>query len=63
MRVAHRELRRIARDPDDKAAAQFLVQALPTIVVIDKSGTIRFTSVGAGGAAFDELDAAVKKLR
>jgi thiol-disulfide isomerase/thioredoxin len=51
----------IARDIDDKAWSAFLVQALPTLVVIDKSGTIRWASVGAGD--FDTLDAEIAKLR
>ena len=51
----------IARDGDDKAWNAYLVQALPTMFVIDKAGVVRYAGVGAGD--FDTIEALIAKLR
>ncbi len=51
----------LALDPHDEATRAYLVQGLPTVFVIDKAGTIRYTAVGV--PSFAELDAAIAKLR
>jgi peroxiredoxin len=38
----------IARDPDDAVARRYFVPALPTFVVIDKAGIVRYVGVGEG---------------
>jgi len=47
----------IARDPDDRATKSYLVQGLPTVVVIDKAGVVRYAHVGV--PSFEDLDAAI----
>ena len=42
-----------ARDADDKLALQYFVQALPTLIVIDRDGVVRAAEMGAG----DTVDA------
>jgi len=37
----------VARDDDDKVAAAYQVVGLPTLVVIDKTGIVRYIDVGA----------------
>lgn len=49
-----------ARDDDDRATRAYLVQGLPTIIVIDRSGIVRWASVGVPD--FDQLDAAIAGL-
>ena len=51
-----------ARDEDDKVAAQYFVQALPTLVVIDRAGIVRAAEMGAGDTV-DAIEATfVKQL-
>jgi len=50
----------LARDRAEAAWNAYLVQAIPTIVVIDKAGVVRYTGVGFGD--FDKLDALVDRL-
>jgi thiol-disulfide isomerase/thioredoxin len=50
----------IARDEDDKVARSYVVAALPMMVVIDKTGTVRYTGLGAGD--FDALEATIVRL-
>ncbi len=51
----------IARDPDDKLARAYLVPGLPTFVVIDKAGVVRYVGVG-GGDGIAGVEPAVKAL-
>lgn len=51
----------IAYDADDKASNAYLVQALPTMFVIDKAGVVRYAGVGAGD--FDTIEKLIAKLR
>jgi peroxiredoxin len=51
----------MAHDIDDKASNAYLVQALPTMFVIDKAGVVRYAGVGAGD--FDTIEALIGKLR
>jgi thiol-disulfide isomerase/thioredoxin len=39
----------IARDPDGKISTAYGVPAIPTLVVVDRTGVVRFAEVGAGG--------------
>ncbi len=50
-----------ARDPDEKLAAQYFVQALPTLVVIDRDGVVRAAEMGAGETV-DEIELVVARL-
>ncbi len=46
-------------DTEDKVVSDFKVSGIPTKFVIDKTGNIRFKSVGFGGnddALIDEVD-------
>jgi thiol-disulfide isomerase/thioredoxin len=49
-----------ALDAGDKATRDYLIQGLPSVYVIDKTGVVRYTAVGVPD--FDELDAAIIKL-
>ena len=51
----------LARDPGDRIAGTYLVPALPTFVVIDKAGVVRYVGVG-GGDGFDGVQPAIEKL-
>jgi thiol-disulfide isomerase/thioredoxin len=44
----------VARDPDGAITGKYEVPAIPTLVVIDRKGLVRFVDVGAG----EKLDAA-----
>jgi cytochrome c biogenesis protein CcmG/thiol:disulfide interchange protein DsbE len=50
----------LALDPQNAASAAYLIQGLPTIIVIDKAGLVQFTAVGVPD--FDQLDAVVTRL-
>ncbi len=50
-----------ARDADDKIATTYYVQALPTLVVIDRDGIVRAAEMGAGDTV-DQLEPIVTKL-
>src|SRR5205823_14976494 len=50
----------IARDADGIAWTHFLVEAIPTLVVIDKAGIVRDVEVGVGD--FDALEAKLVEL-
>jgi peroxiredoxin len=50
-----------ARDPDDKLAQTYFVPALPTLVVIDRDGTVRAAEMGAGETV-DQIEDVFKKL-
>lgn len=50
----------LARDRDAAAWHAYLVQAIPTIIVVDKAGVVRYAGIGAGD--FDKLDALVERL-
>ena len=50
----------IARDVDDVVTGHYLVTGLPTLVIIDKAGTVRALHVGAGD--FDAIEAEVQQL-
>ena len=50
-------------DSDDKVVADFKVNGIPTKFIIDKTGNIRFKSVGFGGnddALIDEVNMMVE---
>ncbi len=49
-----------ARDPGDAIAGAYAVQALPTLVVIDKTGVVRAVEVGIGD--IETLDTQVARL-
>lgn len=49
-----------ALDAHSTASRDYLIQGLPTVYVIDKTGVVRYTAVGVPD--FDELDAMVNKL-
>ena len=51
----------IARDPDDATAKTYFVPGLPTFVVIDKAGVVRYVGVGAGDGIAG-VEPAVKAL-
>src|SRR5262249_40400792 len=44
----------VARDPEGAITGKYAVPAIPTLVVIDRKGLVRYVDVGAG----DKLDAA-----
>jgi thiol-disulfide isomerase/thioredoxin len=50
----------IAIDPDDHTNRDYLVQGLPTIVVIDKAGIVRYVHIGVPD--FDEVEGQLKRL-
>ncbi len=50
----------IALDPDDKIRAAYFVPGMPTTVVIDKTGIVRYVSVGTVNPT--EIEAAFTKL-
>ena len=50
----------IARDADGHASEHYLVDAIPTLVVIDKAGVVRQVEIGAGD--FDAVEAKVVEL-
>jgi len=50
----------IARDPDAKAAQDYLLQGVPMLVIIDKAGIVRNVFLGAGN--FDAIEAALVQL-
>jgi thiol-disulfide isomerase/thioredoxin len=56
----HKLTYQIALDPDDTAARDYLVQALPTLVVIDKGGIVRIAEVGVPD--FAELEQKIVQL-
>ena len=48
-------------DSDNKATKAFGAFSLPTIVVIDRSGTIVFQTAGITGSTADQLDTVIEK--
>ena len=58
--AAHQIAFAVARDDGDKIATAYRVAALPTLVVIDKQGVVRYVDVG--GRDFAALEAAVVRL-
>jgi thiol-disulfide isomerase/thioredoxin len=48
-------------DPDEKATKAFGAFSLPTIVVIDRSGTIVYQKAGVGDTTADELETVISK--
>jgi thiol-disulfide isomerase/thioredoxin len=50
----------VALDPGDATARAYMVQALPTIVLIDKTGIVREVHVGVPN--FDALEARIQQL-
>jgi peroxiredoxin len=50
----------IALDPDDRIRAAYLVPGMPTTVLIDKAGVVRYVSVGTVDPA--EIETAFTKL-
>ena len=52
----------IARDPGGRAARRFGVEALPALLVIDRSGVVRRAFRGSAVEAHDELKATVANL-
>jgi thiol-disulfide isomerase/thioredoxin len=50
----------IARDPDAKAAQDYLLQGVPMLVIIDKAGIVHDVFLGAGN--FDAIEAAIVRL-
>ncbi|MEO8550759.1 MAG: redoxin domain-containing protein [Kofleriaceae bacterium] len=53
----HKVTYTLALDPGDRATRDYLVQGLPTVIVIDKAGVVRYATVGV--PTFSELDAAI----
>ena len=51
----------VAHDTDQRAQVDYFVPGLPTFVVIDKAGIVRYVGVGAGDG-FDGVEPAFKKL-
>lgn len=51
----------LARDPDDTLAKSYFVPGLPTFVVIDQAGVVRYVGVGAGDGIAG-VEPAVKAL-
>lgn len=51
----------VASDPEGKVGGAYFVPALPTLVVIDKKGVVRFAGVG-GGSNLDAAEAIFTKL-
>lgn len=50
----------IALDPEREAWRDYLVQALPTTIVIDKAGIVRYVTLGAGEEA--AIEASIREL-
>lgn len=50
-------------DPSGEASGEFLVGALPMVVVVDKEGVIRAVQLGNVQEAMEKLDALVKELQ
>ncbi len=50
----------LATDPDDAIASAYLVQGLPTLMVLDRSGVVRYEQVGVGD--FAALDGEIAEL-
>ena len=50
----------LASDPDDAIASAYLVQGLPTLMVIDRAGVVRYEQVGVGD--FTALDGKIAEL-
>ncbi len=53
---------RILLDPKTVAARQFRVQRIPTSVLVDRDGYIRYTIVGFESGALAEYDARIREL-
>jgi thiol-disulfide isomerase/thioredoxin len=51
----------IVRDPDGKISGGYGVPAIPTIVIIDRAGVVRYAEVGAG-EVLDRAEATFKRL-
>lgn len=51
----------VLRDKDHKLHAEWMVSAIPMIVVLDKKGIVQFATIGAG-SYLDEALAAAEKL-
>jgi peroxiredoxin len=56
----HKTAYKLAVDPDGSVTHAYQVPALPTVVIIDKAGIVRYASVGLPD--FAALEAAVTKL-
>ncbi len=52
---------RVALDPEEAIGAKFGVRAIPTLVVVDKRGTVRWIHVGAATGE-DELKKLLERL-
>jgi peroxiredoxin len=52
---------RVALDPEEAIGAKFGVRAIPTLVVVDKRGAVRWIHVGAA-AGEDELKKLLDRL-
>jgi peroxiredoxin len=50
----------IATDPDDRVRSQFLVSGLPTTILIDKTGVVRYVAIGTVKPS--EIEAAFTRL-
>ncbi len=50
----------LATDPDDAIASAYLVQGLPTLMVLDRAGIVRYEQIGVGD--FSALDAKIAEL-
>ena len=50
----------IALDPEDRIRAQYLVPGMPTTVIVDKAGVVRYVTVGTADPA--EIEAAFTRL-
>lgn len=51
----------VAADPEGKVGGAYFVPAIPTVVVIDRKGVVRFVGVG-GGSNLDDAEAIFTKL-
>jgi thiol-disulfide isomerase/thioredoxin len=51
----------VGSDPDAKVSSAYFVPAIPTIVVIDATGIVRYAGVGIG-ATLDQAEVVFKKL-
>ena len=51
----------VARDPDSAVHMKYNVPAIPTLVIIDRKGIVRFVEVGAG-SQIDEAEKVVGQL-
>ena len=50
----------VALDPDDRIRAAYLVPGMPTTVIIDKGGIVRYVTVGVADPA--EIEAVITRL-